>query len=124
MHKNQCPETPQENAKQVLFYDVSPDMGLKVVFGTRHDNAYCTQGKAQKGDAFPVPYRRPKSSCYDQNKKRDDKHKEKESGEGKVLKIFNKICGSKDIPDPFLLVYTGKTFLAIGLGARFTGNNS
>jgi len=43
MHKKKGSKTPQENAKKVLLYDVAPDMGFKIMFGTNHNNAQCAQ---------------------------------------------------------------------------------
>ena len=38
MNEKKGSKTPQENPKQVLFYDVVPDMGFKIMFRTNYDN--------------------------------------------------------------------------------------
>jgi len=38
VHKKKGSKTPQEDTKQVFLYDVFPDMGFKIVFGTDYNN--------------------------------------------------------------------------------------
>jgi len=39
VYKKKGAKTPQKNPKQVLLYDMVPDMEFKIMFRTNHNNA-------------------------------------------------------------------------------------